>query len=168
MGDRHRGGRRTDYAWSSFGDVQGGQDLGAAGASFGSQSLGFTTVGTINRLRGRVGATLDTGGVDESAIILCGLAVFPADTTTAPEIFGDGTDDEWSWIWQGSLYVTSGAEAAVVTERLSATIEIDSKAMRRVKPDWQLRFVHEPPIELVVDQTGTYDLTYFVHVLKGS
>jgi len=113
---------------------------------------------------------LDTGGVNEQAIILFGIMLMTQDAATAgtaTEIF-TGDVDEDSWIWQGSVYVGSGAEAAVITDGLIASVEIDSKAMRRVKPGQALVFVHESPAELATDQTGIYDLAYFVHDLFGS
>ncbi len=161
-------GRRTDYTWSSFGDIALAQDLGVV-AQLGPSKLIINESGTITRLRGKVGLVLDTGGVDENAIILCGLMVAIDDLTTAPEIKGGANAaDEASWIWQGALYVNSGAEAAVVTEFLSDNIDIDSKSMRRIKNSQAVFFVHESPADLVTDQAGTYDISYFVHVLFGS
>ncbi len=163
-------GRRTDYEWANFGDVHLAQDLGAGQAIFSSTALGFNVAGTIMRCRGRVGVILDTGGVDENAIILCGLMVGNSDliaaTTPAPELFTTGTD-EARWLWQGQLYVNSGAEAAVIPDFLSATIELDTKAMARVKPGQSLAFVYEAPAALVTDQAGTFDISYFVHSLLG-
>ncbi len=161
-----RSGRRTDYTWTNFGDIALGQDLGVV-AQLGPSKFLFNLTSTIVRLRGKVGVTLDTGGVDENAIILCGLFLAVDDLNTAPEIF-TGTADEASWIWQGALYVSSGSEAAVNTNFLSDSIEIDSKAMRKVKSNRSLFFIHEAPAALVTDQAGTYDISYYVHILGGA
>ena len=72
------------------------------------------------------------------------------------------------WIWQGALYVNSGAEAAVIPNFLSDSIVVDSKAMRKLKPGQSIAFVHETPSQLVTNQSGTYDITYFFHCLNGS
>ncbi len=170
---RHRGGgRRTDFLWTTFGDVELTQDLSQP-ASFGTTSLGFTDPGTLTRVRGKVAVVLDAAAADESAMILVGLAVMNAEAVAggiAPEIFGDSTQDEASWLWQGALYVNSGTLGAIATDSNGTDmVEIDSKAMRRVKGLAQvLVLVHEAPTELQSDQGGTYDLTYFVHALVGS
>ena len=162
-----RAGRRTDYEWLNMGDVESDIDLGVGAGKFGTAGLTFLAAGTITRMRGKVGVSLNTGGAGESAMILCGLVMTQADVSgTAPEIFTFDSDDD-SWIWQGALYVNSGDEAAVTTDFLSDSIEIDTKAMRRFKPGQSLALVHQSPAELIVDQAGTYDLTYFVHVLIG-
>ena len=163
-------GRRTDYSWGNFGDIAASIDLGFGAASFGATRFVFNVAGTVMRVRGKVGVVLDTGGVNESAIILCGLIIVPGDMlTTPPELFTDGSD-EGPWLWQGALYVSSGAEASVdgAFPGLTANVDIDSKAMRRIKPTEQLAFVHESPASITADQTGTYDLTYYVHVLVGT
>ncbi len=169
---RHRGGRsnRLELDWHAFGASAVGQDLAGVNASMGSVQFEFASVGTIMRLRGLVGVTLDTGGVSESAIIMCGVCIMSQDAVVVaapPDFQTDTTHDQTRWLWQGSLYLSSAAEAAVATDRLTASIEIDSKAMRRVKPLEELVFVHQSPAGLVVDQTGTYDLTYYIHVLTG-
>ena len=162
-------GRRTDYSWASFGDTAVAQPVGST-ALLGVTSFLFSDAGTLTRMRGKVGITLDTAGIDEFALILCGLVIMGVDAVTAgaaPEIFGGGID-EGSWIWQGALFVASGSEGGVNQNTLNADIEIDSKAMRRVKSGQNLVFVHQSPVELAVDQGGTYDLVYFVHLLFGS
>ncbi len=168
MADSRRSGRRSDYEWSHFGDVENTQDL-ATVAKFGSTGLLFQSTSTINRIRGRVGVVLDTGGIGEATMILCGMFVATSELVvagSAPELGNNGVD-EASWIWQGSLYLNSGAEAAVITEFLSMSIEVDTKAMRKVKANEELVFVHESPASLTTDQAGTYDLTYSMHVLSS-
>ena len=164
-----RQGRRTDYQWTNFGDATQGADLGVD-ATFGPTALTINIPGTVTRIRGKIGVVLDTGGVDESAIILCGIMIAPSDVVIAgstPELFTTGVD-EASWIWQGALYVNSGGEAAVITEFLSDSIDVDTKAMRRVKPNEDIVFVHQAPAALANDQAGTYDISYYLHVLLGS
>ncbi len=162
-------GRRTDKTWVAIGDHENAQDL-AGQSQFGTTNFQFLETGTIMRLRGRVGVVLDTGGVNESAIIMCGLFVTTLDDIAggnAPEMLTQ-TADEASWIWQGSLFVSSGDEAAVITDRLTATIEIDSKAMRRVKSNHALAFVFQSPGAITNDQTGLFNLSWFVHMLFGA
>jgi len=166
-----RSGRRTDYNWQNVGDVETGHDLSTASAVFGTTALAFSNAQTIMRVRGKVGVVLDTGGVDESTMIICGLLVMNADAfavgdAAAPDMVLNAVD-EASWLWQGALFVNSGAEAAVITEFLSDNIEIDTKAMRRVKAGQVLAFVFQTGSPLTTDQAGTLDLTYYLHVLTG-
>jgi len=166
---RGRTGRRTDYSWSNFGDVSLGQGVGGSG-TFGLVASNVIAPQTLTRVRGQIGVTLDAAAADESAMILCGLMALNTDAFVgggAPEIFTGG-DDEASWIWQGALYVSSGAEAAVVGDQLSDSLAVDSKAMRKLKPGQSIVFVHHSPAELATDQGGTYDLTYFFHCLNGT
>jgi len=166
---RGRSGRRTDYSWSNFGDSIVAADIGQQG-DFGPAVSTVLAPQTLMRIRGKVGVVLDTGGANESAIILCGIMVGNTDLIVGggpPELF-TGQDDEASWVWQGALYVNSGAEAAVVTDFLSDSLDVDSKAMRKMKPGQAIAFVHQSPAELAVDQGGTYDLTYFFHCLNGT
>jgi len=162
-------GRRTDYEWFNIGDVEVGEDLSVDTAVFGTTNFIFGSAGTLTRLRGKVGVTLDSAAVDESSMILCGLLVMPSDAVVAgaaPELSNNGVDDG-SWIWQGALYVTSLAEAQVSPQFLSDSIEIDSKAMRRVKGNQSLVFIFQSPAALTRDAAGTYDITWFVHGLFG-
>ena len=164
-----RSGRRTDYQWFNVGDFENGIDIGAV-AAFGSTGLAILAPGTITRIRGKIGATLDAGAVDEAVMLLAGLVVLNSDgfaAGAAPELLTTGAD-EASWIWQGALYLSSGSEAAVVDDSLSAQIEIDTKAMRRVKPGLTLAMVFEVPAALARDQTGTVDVSWYIHCLDGS
>ena len=165
-----RSGRRTDYDWSAIGDVGLGNTLAGAAATFGVTAFLSSLSQTLTRIRGRVGVTLDATAADENAIILCGITVVNNDTFTAgaaPEFQVDGGQDDSSWIWQGSMYVSSGAEAAVISDGLIATVEIDTKAMRRLKPNDSVAFVHQSPAALATDQGGTYDISYYMHMLLG-
>ncbi len=165
-----RSGRRTDYTWFGMGDVLNTQDLGVT-AVLGTTGFDFVEAQTLMRVRGKVGVTLDAGGVNEAAIILVGLTIMSNDAfagSVAPELGDNGVDDG-NWLWQGALYVSSGAEASVdgAFPGLTDQIEIDSKVMRRVKASDTLAFILQSPASLVTDQNGTFDLTYWVHGLIG-
>ncbi len=168
MADRGRG-RRTDYTWSNFGDRENAHDISTVAGVFGTTGFTSGAAQTITRIRGKVGAVLDPGAVNESVMILFGLMVLATDSFVggaAPEIFTN-SQDEASWIWQGALWLDSGDEAAIVTDNLSGSIEVDSKAMRRIKINDTLAFVFQTPTELANDQTGLINLTYYFHVLTG-
>ncbi len=166
------GGRGPDYNWNHFGDVNNANDLGTSVSVLGSTSLVFSGAQTIVRIRGKVGCILDTGGVNESTMLLVGLTILNADAVAsgvAPELMTPASGgDDGNWIWQGALWVNSGAEAAVVPDALSDSVEVDTKAMRRVKSNESLAFVFQTAAELTVDATGTIDITYFMHVLTAA
>ncbi len=167
MGTRGRG-RRPDYDWRHFGDVQNSNDISVASATLGSTTFAFTQSQTLVRCRGRVGAYLDGTAADESIMILCGLTILSPDAVAAPELFKSDGQDDGSWIWQGSIYLHSGvAVTAGAEEGQFGSLELDSKAMRKVKVGEQLAFVFQTPAELVTDQGGTFDLIWHVHHLTA-
>jgi len=165
---RQTRGRRTDYNWFNFGD-RTQVDIGVGGM-FQVAALGFLQAQTITRIRGRIGAVLDATAIDESAMVLAGLMIINTDAFvggSAAEVFTGGADDA-SWIWQGALWVSSGAEAAVVSDGLFDRVEVDTKAMRRVKAGQTLALVLDAPGALALDQGGTIDVTAYFHVLTGA
>ena len=165
-----RTGRRSDYQWGNFGDQEFDQDLSTADAVYGTTGLIVGVASTIMRIRGRIGITLNSPAVAEHCMILCGLMIVTADhfaVGAAPELLTNG-NDEASWIWTGSLYVSSGEEAAVTTDQASDTVEVDTKAMRKAKANDLVAFVFQAPAELVQDQAGTFNLTYWMHVLQAA
>ncbi len=167
---RRSSGRRTDFSWSAMGDVVVAQDIGID-ASFGPTGSLVNQAQTLMRIRGTVGVTLDTGAVNESVVIVCGVVIVTADNFSVggpPDFQVNGLADEGSWVWQGSLYLSSGAEAAIIGDGLIATVEVDTKAMRRLKPNDTVAFVHQAPAALAIDQGGTYDISYYLHCLAGS
>ncbi len=165
-----RTGRRTDYQWGSMADVETGLDLGNVSGRFATTTLILGLASTLMRIRGVIGATLDSAAVNESVLALFGIGLFNTDQVaagSAPEINVAG-NDEFNWMWTGALYLSSGMEAAIVTDQLSASLDIDTKAMRRGKADDVVALVSHTPASVVVDQTGTWDFTYYLHVLQGS
>ena len=166
-----RTGRKTDYQWTNFGDIAQSNDLAGQGV-FGITGSVILAPQTLVRMRGKVGVTLDAAAVDEHAIILCGVQIVTTDNFAggvASELFTNVADDA-SWIWQGALYVSSGAESSVdgAFPGLAASVDIDSKAMRKLKVGQTLAFVHQSPTELANDQAGSYDLVYYIHCLIGT
>jgi len=162
---RARSGRRADYEWSQIGSQITAVDLAVGTKALGTASSEANLAQTIMRLRGQVFAQLDATAVDERVIIACGLGIVSADAVAAGagSVPGPSSDADWSWMWHGFLTMSSGAEAAVVGEMLFDRREVDSKAMRRVKPNESLVFVTE--VVQSIDQGGTFDLLYGVRVL---
>ena len=169
MANRSRG-RRTDYLWVGAGDVIPDVDPGAA-AQFGVTATSVGGASTLMRIRGVIGATLNAGAVQEHMQILFGLLIVSSDAFAAgvaPEFTISGAPaEEGHWIWTGSLYLSSGSEGSVVSDHLSGSLEIDSKAMRRVKANDVLAVVTEIPAALAVDAAGDVDVIYRYRALFG-
>ena len=158
-------GPRPNYAWTTFGDA-------FAAAAFPAKTMGATTLQaslpqTLRRIRGHWGVTLDTGGVDEVLIVRAGIIIVSEDAAAigVTAVPGPGSDRSQPWIWTGQLYLSSGAEAAVVNDQLSQSGMIDSKAMRRMKPGDNLAFVVEVLAAELIDQGGSIDFVYAIDSL---
>ncbi len=165
---RGRTGRKTDYLWASFEDAVAGVDAAENVKSLGITGLTASDTQTVMRLRGKVGITLDATAVDESIVVVFGIIVVsaPAFSAGVASIPSPVTDTQGPWIWQGSMYVSAGAGAAIETDHLVDSIEIDSKAMRHIKTSENLAIVAE--VAASRDQGGTFDWSYYVRVLLGS
>jgi len=141
--------------------AEGVVGLGDIGSAVGQAS-------TSLRWRGQVIMQLDTAGVDERVLVACGIIIVGADAFTAgaasvPSPIQQASDD---WIWYGWLSATSGAEAAVFTDGLVDRLEIDSKAMRKVRIGETFAFVAE--VADTADMGGTVDIMYGARELVGT
>ena len=163
-----RAGRKTDYEWNTITGVITALDINAE--ALGSGTLVIAIPGTHARVRGRVFAQLDATAVDERATVVVGLRYATDDAVAAGvSALGNPFDDpDNDWLWTGHLFVSSGAEGAVVNEFLGDRIEIESKAMRRVKPGSTLAFVAVTPSAGAVDQGGTVDILFSYRALLGT
>jgi len=168
-------GRRTDYSWKGVTDIVNAIDIGDASAYLGTFSI-LSTPATLMRVRGQVYVQLDPAAVDERATILCGIGVFTEDAVAAgvaPEFTTNGGDEEFGgWLWTGALFVSSGAGTLLDTTAsgftFAAHLEIDSKAMRRLKPQDRVAFVFQAPAVGAQDQGGTLDLMVQYRCLLGT
>ncbi len=167
MARRGRSGATAHKSWLVVGGQAAAVD--AAASALGSGLTSFDLPQTLLRVRGRVQVQLDAAAVDERVTVAMGLIVVPdraasVGITAVPLPSSNGEDD---WLWHGFAMVTSGAEAAIVPDALIATIEIDSKAMRKVKPDESLVFVVESVSAATVDQGGSFDVIYGYRCLSA-
>jgi len=129
--------------------------------------LAFTFAETILRTRGHVFLQLDSGGADERVLVAVGLIVvstnaFTAGAASLPSPVDDGEDD---WLWHSYLSLSVLAEVAISDQAMFQRQEIDSKAMRKVRPGEVLAFMAE--IADVSDNAGTIDLMYGTRILFG-
>ncbi len=149
-------GRRPDYEWVTNTFNQRGIDL-AVGTDDHVLLLGTVTPSTLMRIRGKMSVQLDTAAVDETGVIAAGIIIVgqaaqAAGTASLPKPSDEGPAP---WIWHQFFNVTSGSEAAMVNDFLVETVEIDSKAMRKIHNDEQIVLVCSSAI--VTDQGGTWD-----------
>jgi len=158
-------GRRTDYSW-------GGLVFSLSGLSasqVASNVLTITSPSTLMRCRGRVRAFLETAtAADSLKTINCGIIVGDDDQLTAGSAAfpSPGTDMDAEWIWQGFLLMrTLSTTEADNDFQGSDVIDIDSKAMRRLKQTDNIVFVAEP---FNLTGTETADVIVSVRCLLGS
>ena len=153
-----RSGPRPSYRWIGMGDTWTDE---AIPAKFQPASAGneFAGTQTIRRIRGTWGATLNAGAVQELLIVRAGIRIVSSDAANVgiTVIPGPALDRRSDWIWTGQLYLSSGAEAAIIPQQLSSVGVIDSKAMRKVRATDVVLFVVEVVAAEYVDQAGTLD-----------
>ncbi len=142
---RSRPGRVIDFkSWSfapAFSTV-----LAAVGTTIGGSVL-FTGPATILRVRGAVQASFDSTvqNTDQMRLVF-GLGIVSTDAATlgASAVPDPGGEAEYPWLWWGSMQLRASANAAEGAWGTQAQkLEVDSKAMRRVKPGESLLWVVE-------------------------
>ncbi len=142
-----RSGRKADLRWT--GTIGGNAFFGAQSAGTAAVTIfsaAQTLQQTLMRIRGEVLVWKD--GTSAPGIgITVGLGIILAQSGQSTTVFSSPlTDPEAPWIWWNA--VTIGYEEMVtdvvdVPVLSGARIEVDSKAMRRVRPDVELQFVVE-------------------------
>ena len=171
MAGRRRTGFTKIIAHKGWSTIVHGQiasmDIAENVTAVGDVAGAVVAASTILRTRGIVFAQLDSTAVDERVTIAVGVIIAGERAVTAgvaslPGPLNQGADD---WIWHGYLTVSSGAEAAINDNSLFDRLEIDSKAMRKVKEDET--FVFMAQIADSLDQGGSVDLMYATRVLFG-
>ncbi len=139
-----RRGRTIDYKeWREVPSAT--QDISADG-TFGNGILNFTAPGTILRCRAFVQAHFDsTVQTGDQIKLTFGLGIVSADAaalgpTAMPDPLGD---IEYPWLWWGAMFLAS--EQAAPSNGgwgpQAQRIEVDTKAMRRFKPEEALTWV---------------------------
>ena len=164
---RGRSGRRTDYEWSGVDATNTGVDLAVGVTALGAGSVVSAVPATLMRTRGLVAAQLDTAAIDERALIAFGMMIVQEEAFDAGSASVPGPREySADWFWHGFMWLSSLAESAVQPQALWQRLEIDSKAMRRLKPNDAIILVAE--VASAVDQAGTFDFQYGFRCLKGT
>jgi len=139
---RSSGGRVLDMKqWGSL--ISSRTEQSTQGLSL-LASLAFAEPATILRLRGFVQAGFDeTVQAGDTMHLQFGIGVVSTDAATA----GSGSmpdpegDPEYPWLWWGGIELEAFEASATAGQVLGSgfwRLEIDSKAMRRVKPGQSL------------------------------
>ncbi len=168
MAHARRSGRPVDLSWIGTCGGATSVDL-AADTAMTPQSLGVATGSfTVMRLRGHIYVQLDSGAVDERALLAFGIMpvsddAFAAGAASMPS---PSADLDASWMWHAFASVSSGAFSSEQPQAGFMRIEIDGKAMRRLKSNETLALLGA--VCTVVDATGTWDLLFGARILCGS
>ena len=122
---------------------------------------------TILRLHGAVQVELDATAVDERVTIAVAIGVVSARAAAAggasvPRAFSEGS---YPWFWHGWMQVSSGQEAAINNQFLMDSLNVDSKAMRKIKEDEVVLLAFE--ICTSTDQGGHVTFTGGFRLLTG-
>ncbi len=159
---RQRSGRKTDYTWivtSGAVTAQGATQQRIAVAVFNSS-------GTVMRVRGELMASMNGPSAADITVLGVGLIVATDAQVTAgaasfPSPLSVGDAD---WMWHGFVPLVS---QGVVEDQFGnvGKIIVDTKAMRRVKPNEQLVLVADA---VLLVGTATVDLAFGVRVLFGT
>jgi len=119
----------------------------------GASSLGVTTSGaTLIRTRGTGSVKMDPAAADASGVLAIGLGIYSSDAFTAgaASLPSPLTDLDYDWVWH-SLFSLGPSTAVVVADEESSimlcrSFEIDSKAMRILKPSQTMGFSIEATV----------------------
>jgi len=158
------GGKKRQTIWSSIMVRAAGVALaGGAKSTGGLGALGVSSGGgvTLMRTRGHGVVRMDPGAISDSGILGCALGVFSSDAFTAgsASLPGPITDIDYDWLWHslfsfGPVITATDTENSILT---NVQVELDSKAMRILKPSQTLGFMFEA---LNVAGSPTYDFAF--------
>ena len=151
MADRSRVVTRSQKRQAAWADIALFSRLNALGtaASLGSAftAVGITERLTVARIRGTVSAHLDVGAALDAYTLGCGIIIVKDEAVAAgiASMPGPLLGLEQSWIWHhifslgpAATGTTDGAQIL-----LNQTIELDTKAMRKMQDGDTLAFVWE-------------------------
>ncbi len=165
---RSRSGRGPDYQWTGLLVFQALTNVSANSVFMGSNNLGGAIAGTIMRVRGDVLLNMDVAAADNSMVAAVGLIVGNDDavavgSTAFPSPVAD-LDADWLWHSFFTLRSITGTQSDTFGGQVRAK-EIDSKAMRRFKPNENL-----VAVGAVTQQNGSpsVDITGAFRVLLAS
>ncbi len=148
-----RSGKTIDYKqWSGLPGINLDS---AAAATLAGGSLAFAAPATILRVRGMVMVNQDGATDGATQFVTMGLGIVSTDAVAAgaASLPDPGDEPEYPWLYWLSVplrsAIISGSTVGDIAS--SARIELDTKAMRRVKPGQSLVMVYQTTTASAVD-----------------
>ncbi len=143
---RRGSGRVIDFkSWLTR--LRSETSISVVGTSMAAGVLSFTGPGTILRCRGFVQAHFDsTAQISDTMTLTFGLGLVSTDAAVvgSSAMPDPGGNSDYPWLWWGSMRLRSELAAGPSAWGISAQrLEIDTKAMRRIKPEQTLVLVVE-------------------------
>ena len=134
-------GRRSDYEWQG--------NTGAASLASNVPAIINMVVnnaaGTLMRSRGQVLGSIDGATDGDAVAVAVGLIIADDDAVAVgvTAIPSPDADMDAEWLWHGFLLLKAQG-TSTDQPGLTARLEIDSKAMRRLKPNTNCVFAIAP------------------------
>ncbi len=158
---RSRAGRRADYTWQ-------GTCFSVALASSAqsiSESFVVGSTSTLMRSRGSVIGSVDGAVDNDKACVAVGLIVVTEEQLAAgaASVPSPHDDLDAEWIWHGFLLLQAQG-TSTDQPGLTSRLEIDSKAMRRMKQTQSIVFAAD---NTPLAGTPAVDVTFGVRHLVG-
>ena len=136
-------------------------------STFQGAAINFLEPATILRMRGFVSAAFDeTMQVGDEFMVTFGLGIISSDAFAAgaASIPDPASEPEYPWLWWGAMFLQANVAAAQeVWGQTAMRLEVDSKAMRRVKPRESLTWIVQtagaagaPVVHLTFGQTRVF------------
>ncbi len=165
---RSRSGRRADYEWTGACGEVDAVDLAESTnvSTSGIVFVDFVAPFTIARIRGHIFCQLDATATDERAIIAWGIGIVSTDARQAGSTPDPSDEPDFPWMWYGYSTITSLAETAASPQGMFHRLEVDTKAMRKVKPGQSVVLLGQ--VCKAADQAGTWDVLAGLRVLLAS
>ncbi len=137
---RGRSGRRADYSWNGLCGAL--ENIGEANQLV-SIAI-FAGAGTVMRTRGQVLVQFDGAADGNKKCVAAGLIIgTDAQVTAGPTAFSSPISNlDAEWLWHGFFPLMAQAATEVDAEGSKVMrLEVDSKAMRKVKQNEQMVLV---------------------------
>ncbi len=166
MARRSHGGKVIDFkAWLAMLAVD--SQVSTAGTAAGG-FIDFTSPATILRCRGYVQGYLDpTKQVGDTMALGFAIGIVSTDARGAGVLPDPFEEPEYPWLWHGTMFLRAEIAAGAEAWGLSAQrLEVDTKAMRRIKPGQSLVYAIERAS--VAGAPVTEITTGFTRVLIGT
>ena len=151
MARRFQRDERQAVEWSAI--PSSSLSITAAGTFLQPGILSFATVATIRRIRGVILYHLEgTLAAGDLCVGASGLGIFSTDAVTAgaASLPDPNAEPEFPWLWYRSRHFSIGPAVTNATwdqpaanGTVAEVVEVDTKAMRKVKPGQTLALVHE-------------------------